>query len=208
MFYGSECDWLSGYSHLPVTLLAYLLSYLPFQVISCDQNLNRCCELIELTAKIQGQLFAILNLAAAEGKLYIYSAGLCYNSQCINRYIALVNQVATMPEWTLSKRACCRGSGPVSQWRGPRSLRTPVCSSSRWHHLLLGLTTQNVSLINPPKLKSSSATPCHRQKIHQNIQITFLYCRHLVSWLLHHHLLSSGFSGKGQEDQGALCLPW
>ncbi|XP_034530424.1 mitochondria-eating protein [Notolabrus celidotus] len=41
-----------------------------YHVISCDQNLNRCCELIELTAKIQGQLFAILNLAAAEGGHY------------------------------------------------------------------------------------------------------------------------------------------
>lgn len=41
------------------------------QVNSCDQNMNSCCELIELTAKIQGQLFAILNLTAAEGKLHI-----------------------------------------------------------------------------------------------------------------------------------------
>uniref|UniRef100_A0A671YD01 Mitochondria-eating protein n=1 Tax=Sparus aurata TaxID=8175 RepID=A0A671YD01_SPAAU len=41
-----------------------------YHVISCDQNLNRCCELIELTAKIQGQLFAILNLTAAEGGHY------------------------------------------------------------------------------------------------------------------------------------------
>ncbi|KAF7661431.1 hypothetical protein LDENG_00262100 [Lucifuga dentata] len=38
--------------------------------MSCDQNLNRCCELIELTAKIQGQLFTILNLTAAEGGHY------------------------------------------------------------------------------------------------------------------------------------------
>ncbi|XP_017278889.1 mitochondria-eating protein [Kryptolebias marmoratus] len=41
-----------------------------YHVITCDQNLNRCCELIELTAKIQGQLFAILNLTAAEGGHY------------------------------------------------------------------------------------------------------------------------------------------
>ncbi|XP_070688957.1 mitochondria-eating protein [Pempheris klunzingeri] len=41
-----------------------------YHVISCDQNLNRCCELIELTAKIQGQLFAILNLTASEGGHY------------------------------------------------------------------------------------------------------------------------------------------
>ncbi|XP_029002776.1 mitochondria-eating protein [Betta splendens] len=41
-----------------------------YHVNSCDQNLNRCCELIELAAKIQGQLFAILNLTAAEGGQY------------------------------------------------------------------------------------------------------------------------------------------
>ncbi|XP_061593962.1 mitochondria-eating protein [Cololabis saira] len=41
-----------------------------YHLMSCDQNLNRCCELIELTAKIQGQLFAILNLTAAEGGHY------------------------------------------------------------------------------------------------------------------------------------------
>ncbi|XP_068176160.1 mitochondria-eating protein [Antennarius striatus] len=41
-----------------------------YHIISCDQNLNRCCELIELTAKIQGQLFTVLNLAAAEGGHY------------------------------------------------------------------------------------------------------------------------------------------
>ncbi|KAM9384281.1 mitochondria-eating protein [Pholidichthys leucotaenia] len=44
--------------------------YKDYRVFSCDQNLNRCCELIELTAKIQGQLFAILNLTAAEGGHY------------------------------------------------------------------------------------------------------------------------------------------
>ncbi|XP_034036750.1 mitochondria-eating protein [Thalassophryne amazonica] len=41
-----------------------------YHVISCDQSLNRCCELIELTATIQGQLFTILNLTAAEGGHY------------------------------------------------------------------------------------------------------------------------------------------
>ncbi|XP_058493630.1 mitochondria-eating protein [Solea solea] len=41
-----------------------------YHIISCDQNLNKCCEMIELTAKIQGQLFAILNLTAAEGGQY------------------------------------------------------------------------------------------------------------------------------------------
>ncbi|XP_068599906.1 mitochondria-eating protein [Brachionichthys hirsutus] len=41
-----------------------------YHIISCDQNLNRCCELIELSAKIQEELFTILNLAAAEGGRY------------------------------------------------------------------------------------------------------------------------------------------
>ncbi|XP_008405708.1 mitochondria-eating protein isoform X2 [Poecilia reticulata] len=41
-----------------------------YHVFSCDQNVNRCCELIELTAKIQGQLFNILNITAAEGGHY------------------------------------------------------------------------------------------------------------------------------------------
>ncbi|XP_019752496.1 mitochondria-eating protein isoform X2 [Hippocampus comes] len=38
------------------------------KVISCDENMNRCCEMMEFTAKIQGQLFAILNSVAAEGQ--------------------------------------------------------------------------------------------------------------------------------------------
>ncbi|XP_064190021.1 mitochondria-eating protein isoform X1 [Anguilla rostrata] len=41
-----------------------------YHVISCDQNLNRCCELVELTSKVQGQLFTILNLTAKEGGHY------------------------------------------------------------------------------------------------------------------------------------------
>ncbi|XP_068448846.1 mitochondria-eating protein isoform X2 [Clinocottus analis] len=41
-----------------------------YHIVSCEQNLNRCCELIEITAKIQSQLFTILNLAAAEGGQY------------------------------------------------------------------------------------------------------------------------------------------
>lgn len=50
-----------------VCVVDYCLSCSPSQVISCDQNLNRCCELIELSSKIQSQLFTILNLAATEG---------------------------------------------------------------------------------------------------------------------------------------------
>ncbi|KAI5090418.1 mitochondria-eating protein [Silurus meridionalis] len=44
--------------------------YKDYHVISCDQNLNRCCELVELTSTIQGQLFTILNLTAQEGGHY------------------------------------------------------------------------------------------------------------------------------------------
>ncbi|XP_016311605.1 mitochondria-eating protein-like [Sinocyclocheilus anshuiensis] len=44
--------------------------YKDYHVCSCDQNLNRCCELVELTSKIQGQLFTILNLTAQEGGHY------------------------------------------------------------------------------------------------------------------------------------------
>lgn len=38
------------------------------QINSCDQNLNRCCEIIELNSEIQGQLFTILNETSREGK--------------------------------------------------------------------------------------------------------------------------------------------
>ncbi|KAI4572398.1 hypothetical protein MJT46_005466 [Ovis ammon polii x Ovis aries] len=37
---------------------------------SCDQNLNHCLELIEQVAKVQGQLFGILTVAAQEGGHY------------------------------------------------------------------------------------------------------------------------------------------
>ncbi|EMP25094.1 Mitochondria-eating protein [Chelonia mydas] len=37
---------------------------------SCDQNLNRCCEIIEMNSMIQGQLFTILNQTAREGGHY------------------------------------------------------------------------------------------------------------------------------------------
>ncbi|XP_061895414.1 mitochondria-eating protein isoform X2 [Entelurus aequoreus] len=46
-------------------LQSWLLEY---NMISCDENMNRCCETIEFTAKIQGELFSILNSIAAEGK--------------------------------------------------------------------------------------------------------------------------------------------
>uniref|UniRef100_A0A8B9KXP3 Mitochondria-eating protein n=1 Tax=Astyanax mexicanus TaxID=7994 RepID=A0A8B9KXP3_ASTMX len=57
----------SSYSVLQQKLEAW---YKDYHVISCDQNLNRCCELVELTSKIQGQLFTILNLTAQEGGHY------------------------------------------------------------------------------------------------------------------------------------------
>ncbi|XP_039607122.1 mitochondria-eating protein isoform X1 [Polypterus senegalus] len=44
--------------------------YKDYHLVSCDQNLNRCCELLELTSKVQGQLFTILNLTAREGGHY------------------------------------------------------------------------------------------------------------------------------------------
>ncbi|KAM9329492.1 LOW QUALITY PROTEIN: mitochondria-eating protein [Gastrophryne carolinensis] len=44
--------------------------YKDYHINSCDHNLNICCELIELTSKIQGQLFTILNTTAREGGQY------------------------------------------------------------------------------------------------------------------------------------------
>jgi len=47
---------------------ADVLIHIHLQINSCDQNLNRCCEIIELTSEIQGQLFTILNETSREGK--------------------------------------------------------------------------------------------------------------------------------------------
>ncbi|XP_063191226.1 mitochondria-eating protein isoform X2 [Chroicocephalus ridibundus] len=44
--------------------------YRDYEINSCDQNLNRCCEIIELNSGIQGQLFTILNETAQEGGHY------------------------------------------------------------------------------------------------------------------------------------------
>ncbi|KAL6107566.1 spata18 [Pungitius sinensis] len=57
----------SSFSALQEKLESWLREY---HIISCDQNINRCCDLIERTAKIQGELFTILNLTAAEGRHY------------------------------------------------------------------------------------------------------------------------------------------
>uniref|UniRef100_A0A8D0HQ38 Mitochondria-eating protein n=1 Tax=Sphenodon punctatus TaxID=8508 RepID=A0A8D0HQ38_SPHPU len=44
--------------------------YKDYHINSCDQNLNRCCEILELNSMIQGQLFTILNQTAREGGQY------------------------------------------------------------------------------------------------------------------------------------------
>lgn len=41
-----------------------------YYINTCDQNVNRCCEVIELNNRLQGQLFKLLNLTAAEGGIY------------------------------------------------------------------------------------------------------------------------------------------
>ncbi|XP_076468506.1 mitochondria-eating protein-like isoform X1 [Babylonia areolata] len=41
-----------------------------YYINTCDQNTARCCEIIELNAKVQGQLFKLLSLCAQEGGLY------------------------------------------------------------------------------------------------------------------------------------------
>uniref|UniRef100_A0A669P1X5 Uncharacterized protein n=1 Tax=Phasianus colchicus TaxID=9054 RepID=A0A669P1X5_PHACC len=41
-----------------------------YEINSCDQNLNQCCELIEMTSMIQGQLFTILNETSQDGGHY------------------------------------------------------------------------------------------------------------------------------------------
>ncbi|KAM4710297.1 mitochondria-eating protein [Discoglossus pictus] len=44
--------------------------YKDYHINSCDNNLNMCCELLELNSKIQGQLFTILNVTARDGGQY------------------------------------------------------------------------------------------------------------------------------------------
>ncbi|XP_074132682.1 mitochondria-eating protein isoform X2 [Sminthopsis crassicaudata] len=44
--------------------------YKDYYMNSCDQNLNCCCEIIEMNSRIQGQLFTILSLTAQEGGHY------------------------------------------------------------------------------------------------------------------------------------------
>lgn len=47
---------------------ADILIHINLQINTCDQNLNRCCEIIEMNSVIQGQLFTILNETSREGK--------------------------------------------------------------------------------------------------------------------------------------------
>ncbi|CAI5783976.1 Mitochondria-eating protein [Podarcis lilfordi] len=44
--------------------------YKDYHINSCDQNLTRCCEIMELNSMIQGQLFTILNKTSQEGGHY------------------------------------------------------------------------------------------------------------------------------------------
>ena len=39
-----------------------------FQLNSCDTNVSRCIDIIELNARVQRELFKLLNLVSAEGK--------------------------------------------------------------------------------------------------------------------------------------------
>ncbi|XP_040412805.1 mitochondria-eating protein isoform X5 [Cygnus olor] len=55
----------TGRRHEPVAIHHVLQS-----INTCDQNLNRCCEIIEMNSVIQGQLFTILNETSREGGHY------------------------------------------------------------------------------------------------------------------------------------------
>ncbi|KAL5012841.1 hypothetical protein ScPMuIL_011392 [Solemya velum] len=41
-----------------------------YHVNTCDQNVARCCEILELNGKVQNQLFKLLSLTASEGGMY------------------------------------------------------------------------------------------------------------------------------------------
>ncbi|XP_069129116.1 mitochondria-eating protein-like isoform X8 [Argopecten irradians] len=41
-----------------------------YYINTCDQNVARCCEIIELNGKVQGQLFKLLSVTAEAGGLY------------------------------------------------------------------------------------------------------------------------------------------
>ncbi|XP_073439624.1 mitochondria-eating protein isoform X3 [Dendrobates tinctorius] len=77
--------------------------YKDYHINSCDQNLNICCELLELNSKIQGQLFTILNVTAREGGQYagvetlksrfLPWLGTCFsNSSCADSSFSLLQE--------------------------------------------------------------------------------------------------------------------
>ncbi|XP_048776360.1 mitochondria-eating protein-like isoform X1 [Ostrea edulis] len=41
-----------------------------YYINTCDQNVARCCEIVELNAKVQGQLFKLLQVTAESGGMY------------------------------------------------------------------------------------------------------------------------------------------
>ncbi|XP_066489009.1 mitochondria-eating protein [Tiliqua scincoides] len=44
--------------------------YKDYHINSCDQNMNQCCDIMELNSMIQGQIFTILNQTMREGGHY------------------------------------------------------------------------------------------------------------------------------------------
>ncbi|KAG9473247.1 hypothetical protein GDO78_020414 [Eleutherodactylus coqui] len=77
--------------------------YKDYHINSCDQNLNICCELLELNSKIQGQLFTILNFTSREGGQYagvetlksrfLPWLGTCFsNSTCADSSFSLLQE--------------------------------------------------------------------------------------------------------------------
>ncbi|CAL1539089.1 unnamed protein product [Lymnaea stagnalis] len=58
---------IGSFSVLQEKLEKWLSDY---YINTCDQNTARCCEVIELNAKVQGQLFKLLSLCAQEGGMY------------------------------------------------------------------------------------------------------------------------------------------
>ncbi|XP_052826536.1 mitochondria-eating protein isoform X3 [Octopus bimaculoides] len=58
---------IAPFSRLQIKLVDWLEE---FNINSCDQNVMRCCDILELNALIQQELFKLLNQSAAEGGLY------------------------------------------------------------------------------------------------------------------------------------------
>ena len=55
------CDYLIKSSHSVVLFL---------QVNTNEQNVSRCCDIVELNARVQSQLFKLLSLVSHEGRQY------------------------------------------------------------------------------------------------------------------------------------------